>query len=541
MKLCAIQMPFAYQSEERAEYSVEFAIQELQKCDSSCDLILTPEYANAPASFPAGRCIPFAEAHTERLLTAAAESARRCHSIVAVNHVSEFKPGLFRNTTSVFDRNGHIVGRYYKQHLPRSEREVNRLDDSYTRSFRCPEIIEVDGLRLGFLICYDTYFSEYVAHLAYRHPDIVLVSSFQRAERPEIIRMQNQHLAFTCNSFVLRASVSMGSDARTGGCTLAVSPEGNIIGEFGNSIGTFSCEIGDPHHKYMRSNSYGGALIPNDQFIEQGRTPWCYRPCGSMVIESESVYPYPRVCAHRGFSTVAPENSLPAFGAAISLGAPEIELDIQFSKDGIPVICHDDELSRVSDGDGLIKEKNIAELRKIDFGQKFNSRFTGLKIALFEEFLAKFSRHVIINLHLKTTEKEGEEYSPVQFRKIQELLARYDALRHVYLMGDRGVMACGLRMAPEIPRCMGAFPDPWHIVERAVELKCSKVQLFAPYYNQKMIDNAHAHGIRCNFFCCDDPVEAKKLFAQGIDTILSNDYWTVARALQEFQIENVEK
>ena len=73
-------------------------------------------------------------------------------------------------------------------------------------------------------------------------------------------------------------------------------------------------------------------------------------------IPGDGEFPYPRVCAHRGFNTVAPENSLAAFGAAIALGAPEIELDIRFSKDGIPVVAHDSRLERVSNGSGIIEE-----------------------------------------------------------------------------------------------------------------------------------------------------------------------------------------
>ena len=60
--------------------------------------------------------------------------------------------------------------------------------------------------------------------------------------------------------------------------------------------------------------------------------------------------PYPRICAHRGFNTVAPENSLAALGAAIGMGAVEIEFDVRFTRDGVPVVAHDSHLERVSNG-----------------------------------------------------------------------------------------------------------------------------------------------------------------------------------------------
>ena len=531
MKLCAVQIPFAYNPGD-AEKSVAMAISELDKCDPSCDIILTPEYTNAPAAFPKGECIPFAQKHTPALLSAARNAALRCNAIVAVNYVCEAEPGVFRNTTEIFDRQGKSAGRFFKQHLPRAEKNINLLDEEYTRSFRSPDIVEVDGIRFGFLICYDTYFSEYVSHIAHRRPDVVLVSSFQRAERQEIIRMQNRHLAFNCNAFVLRASVSMGENSGCGGNSMAVSPEGDILGEFGNRCGTFCCEAGDVKRKFMRSNSFGGALIPNDRFIEQARATWAYRPCGSMTVEGDAAMGYPRICAHRGFNTVAPENTLAAFGAAIAMGANEIEMDIRFTSDGVPVVAHDSFLERVSNGTGIIEETAFADLRKLDFGSRFNERFAGVKIATFEEVLARFARHAVINLHLKTDEKEGcSEFPKDKMEQIVALLEKYDQQDHVYFMGDYTVMESALKYAPQIPRCMGAFPNPFEIVDRAIKYQCRKVQFFAPHYNQEMIDKARANGIICNLYHCEDPAEVAMHLNSGIDTILTNDYWSIRCAM----------
>ena len=88
MKLCALQIPFAY-NEADCDASVRFAIEQLKQCDESCDIILTPEYTNAPANFEKGACIPYTKKFTEELLTTAKETARRCNAIVAVNYVSE--------------------------------------------------------------------------------------------------------------------------------------------------------------------------------------------------------------------------------------------------------------------------------------------------------------------------------------------------------------------------------------------------------------------------------------------------------------------
>ena len=529
MKLCAIQIPFAKNPAD-AEKSVEIAIAELNRCDASCDLILTPEYTNAPGQFPKGELLPFAAVHTEKLIAAARDAARRCNAVVAVNHLAEYAPGEFRNVTRVFDRSGNVAGDFCKQHLPVAEIKSG-VADGYTRNIQPPVIIEVDGIRLGCLICYDTYFSEYIVHLAYRKPDVVLVSSYQRAERHDVLRFLNQNLAFTCNAYVLRASVSMGEESEVGGNAMVVDPEGHILTEFGSKVGTLSCDVDDIHRKYMRSNSFGGAMIPNDQFVSQGRTPWNYRPAGSMTIPGEKEYPYPRVCAHRGFSKAAPENTMAAFGAAVALGAAEIELDVRFSKDGVAMAIHDDFLERVSDGTGVVQEHTLEELKQMDFGVHFGEKFAGTTIATFEEVLAKFARQVIINLHIKSV---GETYPEEYFKKILALLEKYDMMEHVYLMATPEIFEVALKLAPQIPRCMSADAGQWEIVDNAIKCKCQKVQFFAPYYNQEMIDRARANGMICNFFFSDSPEDVPRLFEMGIDTILTNDYHLVAKAAEKY-------
>ena len=60
---------------------------------------------------------------------------------------------------------------------------------------------------------------------------------------------------------------------------------------------------------------------------------------------------------------------------------------------------------------------------------------------------------------------------------------------------------------------------------------CEMVQFVKGHFTKEKIDLAHAHGIRCNVFWSDDPVEAKEFLDMGIDTILTNDYQRMANAL----------
>ena len=224
---------------------------------------------------------------------------------------------------------------------------------------------------------------------------------------------------------------------------------------------------------------------------------------------------------------------MPAFGAAVALGADEIEFDIWQTVDGEIVSTHDPNLERVSNGSGMVAEKTLAELKELDFGSHFDKKFAGLKIATFEEILAKFAGHTIMNIHIKPDGQKGG-FDAEFIDKAVALVKKYDCLQHVYFMSTRDSILDYFREKyPEIPTCCGLGDDPWEIVDRAILHGCRKVQMFRQYMNEDMIKKAHEHGIICNVFYSDDPAEARELVDMGIDTVLSNNYLAVANEIKK--------
>lgn len=127
--------------------------------------------------------------------------------------------------------------------------------------------------------------------------------------------------------------------------------------------------------------------------------------------------------AHRGFSGMYPENTMLAFREAMKAGCNGIETDVQMSKDGVLVICHDELLDRTSNGTGLLKDYTYDELLNFDFGIKFSSKFEGEKIPTLDELL-QFAKenHIFLNLELKNGlfSYDGME------KKIIDLIYKYD-------------------------------------------------------------------------------------------------------------------
>ena len=117
--------------------------------------------------------------------------------------------------------------------------------------------------------------------------------------------------------------------------------------------------------------------------------------------------------AHRGASDTRPENTMTAFYEGIALGANGIETDVRMSRDGVPVLFHDEELFRVTGEPGSIGDYTLAELRR------FTVKKDGMtdRIPTLEELLAAFSwRDITFAIELKG---EGAEEA------VADLVYRY--------------------------------------------------------------------------------------------------------------------
>ena len=538
MKVCVFQPEYSYDKKD-ADRLFQSYIETLDNLDESCDIIVFPEYSNVPVKV-ANReeMLSCYNKYTDTLHSKAIETAKRCKANVFIGGIYQTSSGL-RNTIVAYNSKGDRVGEYYKQHLVPREIGEYKLDSQYSDEPSEPTIIEIDGIKYAFMICYDCYFYEMLSNMARFDPHILVVSAYQRSDTHDALAFMNQFAAYNTNTYILRSSVSLGAESKTGGSSMIVSPGGKILADAYNSVGVISAEI-DPFAKYLKPAGFGNPPAPHHKYIEAGRRPWKYRPAGPFIIpENETLY-YPRICAHRGFNTIAPENSMPAFGAAVALGAEEIEFDLWETKDHEIVSAHDGDLDRVSNGQGFIGLKTLSELRELDFGSVYSPEFEGLKIPTFEEILKKFARQVIMNVHIKHVDEINplpEEY----LNKIIDLCKKYDCEKHVYFMSGNPAILKQLEvLSPDIERCAGAAYDPKDdLVEKALKFGSKKIQLYSPHfefnppdYVEKAIEKAHKNGIKVNLFYSDDKEEAKKYIDLGVDTILTNDYNRVASILK---------
>ncbi|MEQ7039234.1 glycerophosphodiester phosphodiesterase [Enterococcus hirae] len=139
-----------------------------------------------------------------------------------------------------------------------------------------------------------------------------------------------------------------------------------------------------------------------------------------------------QIFAHRGSSGTHPENTLPAFAEAVRIGADGIELDVHLTKDEQIVVIHDEEVERTTDGKGLVREKTLAEIKKLNAGKWFNTEFQATKVPTLKEVLHLFwemNYRGTVMIEIKT---DKYEYAGIEEKVVQQLKAVEWPFRHAY-------------------------------------------------------------------------------------------------------------
>ncbi|RLE84561.1 MAG: glycerophosphodiester phosphodiesterase [Thermoprotei archaeon] len=103
------------------------------------------------------------------------------------------------------------------------------------------------------------------------------------------------------------------------------------------------------------------------------------------------------IVGHRGANGLEPENTILSIRKALEIGVDAVEVDVRASKDGYPVIIHDDTVDRTTNGSGLVEDMSLKELRRLDAGK-------GEKIPLFEEVLREVHGKAVLFVEFKVAD-----------------------------------------------------------------------------------------------------------------------------------------
>lgn len=246
--------------------------------------------------------------------------------------------------------------------------------------------------------------------------------------------------------------------------------------------------------------------------------------------------PTPIAIGHRGCAGERPENTLASFARALDDGAAILETDVRFTREAVPVLLHDPDVARVSDGTGRVRELTLDALERLDAGYHFSpdggdshpERGRGHRIPTLCEALAAFPE-ARFNLEIKEDVPGGIE------RTLDVIAEASGAARTLLAAADEGLMdrlrACAARLgvrvafgasAAEVGRfavaaLRGEAPAPG-----PVALQIPPAFFGRPLVTAELVVHAHRHGVQVHVWTINEPDEMHRLLDLGVDGIISD-------------------
>lgn len=224
-----------------------------------------------------------------------------------------------------------------------------------------------------------------------------------------------------------------------------------------------------------------------------------------------------KLTAHRGFSGIAPENTLVAFEKAGEYGFYATECDVHLTKDGVWVIYHDDNIFRLTNGYKNIEEATYEELQEyvIDNGVNVDY-YPNQKIPTLEEYLIICKDMKIIpQIEIKNGSKE-------KLQEILDLLEKYELKENAIIISFKGEMIKKVRELDE-------KIELWYLVEEITEENMNecKDNNYKLAFNHKkndeeIIKTAISKGLTLCAWTVDDLETLKSLYNLGVKYITTN-------------------
>jgi glycerophosphoryl diester phosphodiesterase len=236
------------------------------------------------------------------------------------------------------------------------------------------------------------------------------------------------------------------------------------------------------------------------------------------------------VIAHRGNSAFAPENTLEALEQGVSIGAHALEFDVRVTGDGIAVVMHDPTLERTTNGSGAVNAHTLADLQQLDAGfyftrdngQTFPFRGRGIRIPTLESVLAAFPAIPFI-LELKTPDASAETKRLLRAARAQgrALVCAFDDDAIAPFRGSD--FACGASQKELVRLYLRAILPVGPMQVRYQALAIPPAFRLLPLPVLRFARMARAAGICTHVWTVDDPAQARRYWAGGVNGIISND------------------
>lgn len=233
-------------------------------------------------------------------------------------------------------------------------------------------------------------------------------------------------------------------------------------------------------------------------------------------------WPYPRIIAHRGGGTLAPENTLAGLRKAQELGFGGVEFDVMLAGDATPILMHDQRLERTTSGSGAIAATAYRDMLELDAGRWFSAQYAGEPVPSFTRAGALcIQLGLWADIEIKPTTGREAETGKATALAARELW-RSAPVQPLLCSFQPVALAAARDAAPELPRgaLTKSIPEDWE--QWMQKLGC--VSLHCDY---RMLLPRQARAVRdagywLLVYTVNDPGIARVLFDWGADAIITD-------------------
>ena len=198
------------------------------------------------------------------------------------------------------------------------------------------------------------------------------------------------------------------------------------------------------------------------------------------------------VIAHRGYSDKYPENTIPSFQAALNLGADMIELDVYLSSDNQLVVIHDHSLSKTTNGSGYVWDHTLSELKKLDAGSWFSSKFKNIQIPSLQEVLDIFANKILINIEIKYRKSWNLKGYDIE-KEIVDIIVKNDLISSIIISSFEYHILENIRKLNKDIN-LAYLSDKQEKTTEIIK-KCRKINAIAYNPNYRFITNEKIEGL----------------------------------------------
>jgi glycerophosphoryl diester phosphodiesterase len=237
---------------------------------------------------------------------------------------------------------------------------------------------------------------------------------------------------------------------------------------------------------------------------------------------------YPRILAHRGGGTLAPENTFAGLRRGMDFGFRAVEFDVMLARDGVPVVLHDPYLGRTVSGAGHVFDYDGLELARMDAGSWFGADYRAEVVPLFVEF-AQFCKAngIWMNIEIKPARgfdvETGETVARIARAMFADELASGQLDRLPLLSSfSFAALEAARRVAPDLPRAclMSELPPGWEPLARSVEASAihANHRHLTPALARAVLDAGF--GLFC--YTVNEPARATELLGWGVEAFCTD-------------------